>query len=104
MGSAVTLLPAGQLEPLRRAYSRAVAAKRLRTVLFMVLLVLALLGAGNVAQVDPVRFWEHRWDLFDYFDRCLMLDSGERVWTHLWGHDGWFWNFGNLLILLVETI
>lgn len=104
MGSAVTLLPSQQLDPLRRAYARSVTAKRLRTLLFLGLLTLAVLGAGSVAQVDPAKFWEHRWELLDYFNRCLYLDSGERAWTHLWGRDGWFWNLGVWLTLLVETI
>ena len=104
MGSAVNLLPANQLEPLRSGYARAKSAKRLRSLLFLAGLTLAVLGAGNVTEIDPARLWAHRGDLLDYFNRCLTLDSGERVWLHPLGHDGWFWNLGNWLSLLLETI
>jgi phosphonate transport system permease protein len=104
MGSAVNLLPASQLEPLRRGYGRAVSAKRTSSLLFLACLAVAVLGAAEVAEMDPARLWAHRWDLFDYFNRCLTLDSGERVWNHPLGHDGWFWNLRNWLTLLVETI
>jgi phosphonate transport system permease protein len=104
MGSAVNLLPASQLEPLRRGYARAKSAKRVRSLLFLAGLALAILGAAEVTEIDPGRLWAHRWDLLDYFNRCLTLDSGERVWLHPLGHDGWFWNLGNWLSLLLETI
>ena len=104
MGSAVNLLPASQLEPLRRGYARAVSAKRLRSLLFFAGLTVAVLAAARVTEIDPALLWAHRWDLLDYFNRCLTLDSGERVWVHPFGHEGWLWNLSTWLTLLFETI
>jgi phosphonate transport system permease protein len=104
MGSAVNLLPASQLEPLRRGYRRAVSARRASTLLFFACLAITVLGAAKVTEIDPALLWAHRWDLLDYFNRCLLLDSGERVWSHPFGHDGWLWNLSNWLSLLLETI
>jgi phosphonate transport system permease protein len=104
MGAAVQRLPEAQLEPLRRAYRQARAAKRMSQILVLGGAVVALMVAGDLSQVDLPKLWENRAELFDYFDRCLTLDSGARVWEQPFGDDGWFWNLSGWSRLLLETL
>lgn len=95
------LLPQGQLAPLDAAYAKAKAAKRLATYFVIAGLVIATLAAGNVTEVDLVKFWTHRGELGDYFSRTFTLDNGSGTWTD---PAEWFWNLGRWSLLLLETI
>jgi phosphonate transport system permease protein len=95
------LLPQGQLAPLDAAYAKAKAAKRFATYLVIAGLVVATLTAGNVTEVDLVKFWTHRGELGDYFSRTFTLDNGSGTWTD---PAEWFWNLGKWSLLLLETI
>jgi phosphonate transport system permease protein len=95
------LLPQGQLAPLDAAYAKAKAAKRFATYLVILGLVVAVVAAGNVTEVDLPKFWAHRGELGDYFSRTFTLDNGGSTWAD---PAEWFWNLGRWSLLLLETI
>jgi phosphonate transport system permease protein len=98
---AVTIPPDAQLEPLLRVYRSAVAAKQRRLVLGVAILAVCVLAAGAGAEVDADKFWQGIGNFGDYFDRLLILDSGERVWTD---PAEWFWGIRRWTRLLGETL
>jgi phosphonate transport system permease protein len=95
------LLPQAQLAPLDAAYAKAKAAKRLAAYLVIAGLVVAVVAASNVTEVDLPKFWAHRGELTDYFSRTFTLDNGSSTWTN---PAEWFWNLGRWSLLLLETI
>jgi len=64
-------------------------------------LVIAVVGAGHVSEIDLAKLWANRGELGDYFNRTLTLDSGGRTWTD---PAEWFWNLKGWSLLLFETI
>jgi phosphonate transport system permease protein len=105
MSHALTRLPDIQLEPLRRAYREAVAAKRRQTTLGGVILVLMIAISAWTAEVRLDTLWAHLGDFFNYFIRLFIFDSGrlagQPAWTDL---DEWFWGLSHWLSLLFDTI
>ena len=101
MPHTVVIPPDAQLDPLLRTYRSAVAAKRQQLVLGAVILGLSVLAAGAGAEVDAGRFWSGIGNFGDYFDRLLLLDTGERVWTD---PADWFWGIRRWTRLLGETL
>ena len=101
MATTVSVLPAQQLAELTGAYRRAVARKRLRTMLVGLLFVAALLLSALGAEVNLKTFFAHLGSFFSYFDRILRLDTGARVWTD---PAEWLWGWQKWLRLLGETI
>jgi phosphonate transport system permease protein len=101
MTSAVSILPAQQLQVLNDAYRAAVARKRLRmtlaTAVFFAVLVIAAIGA----EVHPVTFVNKIGNFVSYFDRIGTLESGARVWSDI---GEWFWGWKKWLALLGETV
>ena len=101
MTSAVSILPAQQLQVLNDAYRAAVARKRLRmtlaTAVFFAVLVIAAIGA----EVNPVTFVNKIGNFVSYFDRIGTLESGARVWSDI---GEWFWGWKKWLALLGETV
>lgn len=93
--------PPQQIAALEAAYNAAVARKRVRFVLGLVVLVVLLVIAGLGAEVAPRVFVEKIANFIGYFDRILNLDTGSRVWTD---PAEWFWGWQKWLKLLAETL
>ncbi len=64
-------------------------------------LAFCVVVAGAGAEVDVDKFWSGIGNFGDYFDRLLLLDTGERVWTD---PADWFWGIHRWLRLLGETL
>jgi phosphonate transport system permease protein len=101
MATAVSILPAQQLQVLNDAYRKAVARKRLKTMLAAAVFLAALVVAGIGAEVNLRTLFTYFGNFVSYFDRILTLDSGQRVWTDF---GEWFWGWQKWLKLLAETI
>ena len=101
MTSAVAILPSQQLAALNEAYRKAVARKRLRVALGMLLFLAALLVAAFGAEVNLKTFFTYIGNFVSYFDRIMKLDDGTRVWTNF---GEWFWGWQKWLKLLAETL
>ena len=101
MATAISILPAQQLAALNDAYRKAVAQKRLKTMLAAAVFFGALVVAGIGAEVNLRTLFTYFGNFVSYFDRILTLDSGQRVWTDI---GEWFWGWRTWLKLLAETI
>jgi phosphonate transport system permease protein len=101
MTLAVSILPEQQLAALNTAYNQAVARRRLRLLLGIVVFAAALLLAAIGAEVNLRTFFTYFGNFVSYFDRILTLDSGARVWTDL---PEWFWGWKKWLKMLGETL
>ncbi|MFI4996495.1 MAG: phosphonate ABC transporter, permease protein PhnE [Hyphomicrobiales bacterium] len=95
------LLPPGQLAPIEEAYAKAKSVRRLASLLVVAGLLIAIVGAVRVAEVDLGKLWDHRGELGDYFNRTFTLDGGGRVWSD---PVEWFWNLKGWSLLVLETI
>jgi phosphonate transport system permease protein len=101
MTSAVSILPAQQLEALNDAYRKAVARKRLKTTLVAAVFCGALAIAAIGAEVNLRTLFTYFGNFISYFDRILTLENGARVWTDF---GEWFWGWQKWLKMLGETI
>lgn len=101
MPAAISLLPTQQLAALNDAYRKAVAKKRLRTMLATAVCFAALLLAAKGAEVNLGTFFGKIGNFLSYFDRIFTLDSGVRVWSNM---TEWFWGWRQWLSLLGETV
>lgn len=101
MPGAVIRLPPEQLDRALAAYRDAVAAKRLRTALCLVLLLVAIGAASIAGEVDLAklaanlhRFPNYIWNLIPTL-----------TWANLWGDlNEWFWDLKSWLKLLADTL
>ncbi|WP_426613234.1 phosphonate ABC transporter, permease protein PhnE [Bradyrhizobium sp. McL0616] len=101
MTVAVSILPQQQLAVLNAAYRQAVARRRLRLLLGVVIFAAALLLAAIGAEVNLRTLFAHFGNFVSYFDRILTLDSGQRVWTDV---GEWLWGWRKWLKMLGETL
>ncbi|KGT77184.1 phosphonate ABC transporter, permease protein PhnE [Bradyrhizobium japonicum] len=101
MTVAVSILPEQQLAALNAAYDRAVARKRLRLLLGVVIFAAALVLAAIGAEVNLRTLFTYFGNFISYFDRILTLDSGQRVWTDA---GEWLWGWRKWLKMLGETL
>ncbi|MET4173921.1 phosphonate transport system permease protein [Bradyrhizobium sp. LA6.1] len=101
MTVAVSILPEQQLAVLNAAYRQAVARKRLRLLLGLVIFAAALFLAAIGAEVNLRTFFAHFGNFISYFDRILTLDSGQRAWTDA---GEWLWGWRKWLKMLGETL
>jgi phosphonate transport system permease protein len=101
MTSAVIRLPPEQLERALTHYRAAVAAKRARTALGLVILAAALVLAGIAGEVDLQKFAANIHRLPTYIRNLLPALS----WSNL-GADlaEWFWDLKGWLSLLLDTL
>jgi phosphonate transport system permease protein len=101
MAGAVIRLPPEQLDHARAAYRAAVAAKRLRAGLGLVILVVAVALGGIAGEVDLAKFFANIERLPNYVRSLVPALS----WSSL-GHDlaEWYWNLGDWLKLLIDTL
>jgi phosphonate transport system permease protein len=101
MPSAVIRLSAAQRAQIQGAYRKAVSAKRLRTGLGLVVLVLAIWLAGTAGEVDLAKFIANAHRLPDYIWNIIPTLR----WTSLTADlKEWFWNLEDWLKLLVDTL
>ncbi|MDA9507214.1 phosphonate ABC transporter permease [Bradyrhizobium sp. CCBAU 11386] len=101
MTVAVSILPEQQLAALNAAYHQAVARRRLRLLLGVVVFAAALLLAAIGAEVNLRTFFTYFGNFVSYFDRILTLDNGQRVWTDA---GEWLWGWRKWLKMLGETL
>lgn len=101
MTSAVSILPAQQLQVLNDAYRKAVARKRLQMTLATAVFFAALIVAAIGAEVNLRTFFTHFGNFLSYFDRIFTLEDSTRVWTNI---SEWFWGWRKWLWMLGETI
>jgi len=101
MTVAVSILPEQQLAALNAAYDRAVARKRLRLLLGVVIFAAALVLAAIGAEVNLRTLFTYFGNFISYFDRILTLDNGQRVWTDF---GEWLWGWRKWLKMLGETL
>jgi len=101
MTVAVSILPEQQLAVLNAAYRQAVARKRLRLLLGVVLFAAALVLAAIGAEVNLRTLFTYFGNFISYFDRILTLDNGQRVWTDV---GEWLWGWRKWLKMLGETL
>ncbi|MDO9611257.1 MAG: phosphonate ABC transporter, permease protein PhnE [Serpentinimonas sp.] len=99
--SSLVRLPAAQVATLSAGYRAEQADKTRSTVLGLFVLLLLVLTAGYVAEVDLVKFWANFDQLTNYFVRILHLANGELVFTD---PVEWFWGWERWLDLLWETL
>jgi phosphonate transport system permease protein len=101
MTVAVSILPEQQLAALNAAYDKAVARKRLRMLLGVVIFGAALVLAAIGAEVNLRTLFTYFGNFISYFDRILTLDNGQRVWTDV---GEWLWGWRKWLKMLGETL
>jgi phosphonate transport system permease protein len=101
MPGAIVRLPPEQLKHAVAAYAAAVAAKRARTALGLVCLLIAIALAGIAGEVDVVKFANNIDRLPNYIRSLVPTLS----WANL-GPDlaEWFWNLDGWLKLLADTL
>jgi phosphonate transport system permease protein len=86
---------------LASAYEDAARAKRQRGILLLLAVLAAGLASGWLAEVNVARLTARLSAFFDYFNRLLTLDSGERVWSDV---TEWFWGLKKWSLLLGDTL
>jgi len=104
MTSAIVRLPQQQAEALARAYRRATAARRNRSLVGFVVLAVCIVAAGHYGEVDFVKFFSHIDNFTNYIGRLFFLDSGAFVFSD---PAEWFWGItqkNKWLPLLGETL
>ena len=105
MPLSLSRLPDARLEVLQQAYASAVAAKRRRMLLAVLLLGTAILLSGWLAEIQPNRFFANLGAFFNYFSRLAVFDSGPSEGRFVWTDIGeWYWGLGPWLSLLFDTI
>jgi phosphonate transport system permease protein len=99
--TAIQRLPEAREQALARTYAQAVSARRMRTALGAVILIILIVMSARTSEVNFGAFFTHIGGLGDYFDRLTRLDTGERVWTDI---GDWFWGLGRWGRLLFDTL
>ena len=100
---------ASQMAAYEHAYGDAIRQKRMRFLLGMACLILAILTASWGAEVNLATLWNKAGHVTTYFNRLFFLDNGQRVWTDFaewfWGLKKWSRQLGEtLLMAYVATI
>jgi phosphonate transport system permease protein len=101
LSSSLTRLPEVRLRPLMDSYARAVAARRLRSLLALAGVLVCVGLAAKSAEVDLWKLFENFHRLPSYIIRIFTLESGQPVWTDL---AEWFWGLDRWAAQLGETI
>ncbi len=101
--SSLLALPDEQLQHHRRAYARATAAKKLQTLLGLVVLGVCVYLAAWAGEVDLVRFWNnaHRFTTYIYqLIPTLRYDTFAADFAEwFWGWRYWLGKIGETLII-----
>ncbi|MEW5886371.1 MAG: phosphonate ABC transporter, permease protein PhnE [Pseudomonadota bacterium] len=99
--ASLTRLPAAQVAALSAGYRAEQAAKARSTAWGLFVLLLLVLTAGFVAEVDLPQLWGNFHQFTDYFTRIVYLGNGELVFTDV---NEWFWGWERWIDLLGETL
>jgi len=86
---------------MKEAYAKAVAAKRRQVWLGLLVLAVAVLLAGRVAEISPSKFLDNIGSFTSYFYRIAHLESGQWVISD---PVEWFWGWKKWLALMGETL
>ena len=86
---------------LGQAYAQAVAAKRRQVWLGLLVLSVAVLLAGGVAEISPSKFLDNIGNFGSYIYRIAHLESGQWVISD---PVEWFWGWKKWLALMGETL
>jgi phosphonate transport system permease protein len=94
------------IEPPRLAtfdhgYRQAVRARRSRTALIGLAIVLCMVLSAISAEVEPATLLANIGKFTSYIGRIFLLENGQFVWT---APAEWFWGLENWLSLLLETV
>lgn len=90
-----------QLAEYAAGYARAVAARRVRTLVGLVVFAGCFFLASWAAEIRPEVFLAKIGNFGNYIDALLKLDSGQRVWTD---PREWFWGLPKWSRQLLDTI
>jgi phosphonate transport system permease protein len=101
MATAVTHPPASPIAYQLSLYDREQAARRRASLLGFVILLILILVAGKVAEVDPGKFAANIGQFTSYIGRIFYLDSGQFVLTD---PAEWFWGWNKWLIHIGDTL
>lgn len=101
MAIAIPQLPESQLRSHLAAYAAAQAAKRRAVLVGLVLLLIATLLAGHMAEVELGKFFANIHQLTSYLGRIFFLDNGRVVFTDM---AEWFWGLRKWLIHIGDTL
>jgi len=101
MAIAIPQLPESQLRSHLAAYAAAQAAKRRAVLVGLVVLLIATLSAGHMAEVDLGKFFANIHQLTSYLGRIFFLDNGRLVFTDM---AEWFWGLRKWLIHIGDTL
>jgi len=103
LSSSLTRLPEVRLRPLMDGYARAIAARRMRSLLSLAIGLLCVWLAAKSAEVDLWKLFENFHRLPSYFIRIFTLDNGRAVWTDpvewFWGLDRWASQLGETILM-----
>jgi phosphonate transport system permease protein len=109
MAYVIPRLPDEQIALLSAGYRAEIAAKRRMTLLGAAVLIVLVIIASLVAEVDPGKFVANLDKFTSYFGRLFYLDTGAHVFTDA---KEWFWGlhkwsgklFDTLLIAYLGTL
>lgn len=105
MPTTISRLPDDRLQPLARAYAGAERARHIQTMIGAAVLVVAIVAAAFLADVDLVKFFGHIDTVGSYFVRIAHFDSGDHSGQLVLTHPGeWLWGLKRWGRLLFETI
>ncbi|MCZ8104778.1 MAG: hypothetical protein O9972_43660, partial [Burkholderiales bacterium] len=88
MAHVIPQLPDAQIDALMRGYRAEQAARRRTTMLGVGILLLLILLAAGVAEVNIPTLAANIWRFTDYIGRIFFLDNGQLVFTDI---GEWFW-------------
>ena len=101
MATAVAHLPPSLIAHHLAAYDREQAAKRRASLFGLAILLVLILVASHVAEVDPAKFGGNIHQLTSYIGRIFYLDNGQFVLTD---PAEWFWGWKKWLIHIGDTL
>lgn len=101
MSHATIRLPDNQIALLSEGYRQEMAQRRRTTLIGIVILMLAILLSGFVAEVRPGVLFENIGKFTSYFGRIFYLDNGALVFTDF---GEWFWGFWKWGKQLIDTL
>lgn len=101
MALAIAHLPEAQLKPHLAAYAAEQAAKRRTTLIGLLVLAIAIVASGWMAEVDIAKFLANIHQLTSYLGRIFFLDNGKIVFTDM---GEWFWGWKKWLLHISDTL
>ncbi len=101
MTHVIPQLPEARIDALMRGYRAEQAARRRTTWLGAGILLLVILLAGRVAEVNIPTLAANFFRFTDYIGRIFYLDTGALVFTDI---GEWFWGLGKWLRQLLDTV